>query len=692
MNRLDSGKFMQRDVEFPAEFLGLKINVIKAYGDKFFIGADDGFYYKKEDGKFGHFSCDAVSRIYVKDENEIYFSSGKALYLMSEGKIKEFQTFNDTVTGIDGEDEIYLLTENDLYHLEEGKFVRFLGNDMPSYGLSVANGKIRSFSGRRLTVFAGKRPHWMCIYPEHTEMPYFNINTVKIDPSTGFVWLGTDEGLCLYDDGACWYMSDKIDVLPKDEIFDIAFGEKGEMALASAAGVIIIKNGSRKYLPATRYVPVSKVNCIEMCNGIIYAGTDEGLSVISEKEMTLEEKAEYYFDLCEKYFIRKDGYTAEKEKVVNRDLSTGRTKITDNDGLWTQIYVAALAYKYAVTGDKKALEAARRSMNAMVKLTQITGIPGFTARAVRYPGEAGYGTYIDSTVEGSEWHKAPDGVTEWLGETSSDEMTGHFFGFSVYYDLCANDEEKELIKNVLCGIVDHILANNYHLIDKDGLPTTWACWDPAELNRNNMWQWEKCVNSLEFLSFLNVAYHISGDEKYRKEFIHLAFEEKYLINAAHHKRDDGRVTHIDDNLAFLSTINMLRLEKDERIKSYIYMGMKNHFDYERSEGFAFWNLIYGAFTGDVCDIDTAVDYLKNMPLNLTDVHMYNSCRKDLVYDTEQEMWGGEKQLKNPLSIDERSYIVFSSNPYDVDGGRDDRAVSPANYLLPYWFGRYYNML
>ena len=37
--------------------------------------------------------------------------------------------------------------------------------------------------------------------------------------------------------------------------------------------------------------------------------------------------------------------------------------------------------------DKEALEKARRGMNAMLLLTRITDLPGFTARAVRYPGE-----------------------------------------------------------------------------------------------------------------------------------------------------------------------------------------------------------------------------------------------------------------------------------------------------------------
>ena len=66
-----------------------------------------------------------------------------------------------------------------------------------------------------------------------------------------------------------------------------------------------------------------------------------------------------------------------------------------------------------------------------------------------------------------------------------------------------------------------------------------------------MWHFEKCINSLELLTFLNVAYHVSGDEKYRKEFLRLAVDEHYLLNAAQHKRPDGHTNHIDDNLGFL---------------------------------------------------------------------------------------------------------------------------------------------
>ncbi|MBQ4626270.1 MAG: hypothetical protein IJB45_03350, partial [Clostridia bacterium] len=372
------------------------------------------------------------------------------------------------------------------------------------------------------------------------------------------------------------------------------------------------------------------------------------------------------------------------------DINTGKPNITDNDGLWTQIYVGCLSYAYAVTKNKKYLEAARRYMNAMVYLTKITGVKGFTARAVRFEGEPGYGTIVKR--DGCEWHEAPNGECEWLGETSSDEMTGHFFGFSLYYDFCANDEEKETIREVVCDIVDHIIEHNYRLCDVDGLPTTWAIWTPEELNRNNMWLWEKCINSLEILTFLSVAYHVSGDEKYRKEFLRLAIDEHFLLNAAQHKKPDGHTNHIDDNLGFLCTITILRTEQDPAIRKYLLMGTKHHWEYERPERCAFYSLIYGAFSDDYCDLELAVTSLRDYPVDFVHRPLYNSSRKGLVYDTEQERWGCPPQLKVSLDIDSRQINNYDTSPFDVDSGNGTNACSPTPFLLPYWFGRYYGLI
>ncbi|MBQ9850129.1 MAG: hypothetical protein IJO36_05475 [Clostridia bacterium] len=654
-----------------------------------YIGTDCGLNFTKKDGTFGSFTCGSVDVIHVLGD-KVYFAGENTLYHFSDGKITEVQTFEEKIKGISGQNEALVITSSVLYRNTNGKYSPFYSTDLPAQGLKISNGKLISFSDRALCIFAGKRKHWMCIFPEHSTMPEFRINCAEFDETLGFIWLGTDKGAFIYDNRNGWYGHNEIDCLPEEEIYSIRFSDDGRVILSSDAGLIVIKNGAAKYLPATRWACAEKVNDAIAVGNEIWTATDEGVTKITEKEMTLEEKADYCFDLIQKYFVRREGYVTGLGGIKNGDISTGTPNITDNDGLWTHTYLGALCYCYAVTKSEKVLEAARKSMHAMVKLTKASGIKGFTARAVRYEGDKGYGNL--ESRDWSEWHKSPDGECEWLGETSSDEMTGHFFGFSLYYDLCANDEEKALIKDVICDITDHIIENNYRLCDIDGKPTTWAIWTPSELNSNSMWMWEKCINSLEILTFLDVAYHISGNEKYRNEFMRLAIDEHYLINAAQHKKHDARITHIDDNLGFLCTATILRIEKDEAIRKYLLMGMKHHWDYERAEKSPLFNLIYGAFTDDMCDIDTAIKSLRDMPMDYSGKRMLNSKRRNLVYDTEQERWGEDPQLLIPLDFDEKICYNYDTNPYRTDWGNGTSTCSPSCYLLPYWFGRYYGLI
>lgn len=688
-----SKKYPQRTCEyFTAEngLLSSKANCLAAdKNGNVYIGTEGGLNYTKADGSIGSFMCQNVQAIYAFDDT-VYFAAGKKLYAVIDGKISEMQIFEDEIIKMSGTDTVYLITPSYLYQLNEGKFEKYFHAEMIAKDIAVSGNKIAAASGDNLILVNGKRKHWMTIYHEHSTMPEFNINCIKFDETLGFLWLGTDKGAYIYDYKNGWYGNKELNCLPEEEIFSIDFADDGRVILSSDAGLIIIKNGSRKYLPAKRWACETRLNDAIAVGNVIWTATDSGVTKITEKEMTLKDKADYFFKLTEENYVRTLGYITSVDNIKNGDIKTGKPSITDNDGLWTHTYLGALSYCYAVTKDEKVLEAARRSMKAMSYLTKITGKKGFTARAVRFEGEPGFGTVVKR--DGSEWHPAPNGECEWLGETSSDEMTGHFFGFSLYYDFCANDEEKEYIREILCDIVDHILENNYRLCDIDGLPTTWAIWDPKQLNGNSMWQWEKCINSLELLTFLDVAYHVSGDEKYRKEFLRLAIDEHYIINAAQHKKDDGHTCHIDDNLGFLCTATILRIEKDEAIRKYLLMGMKHHWEYERPEHTVLFNLIYGAFTDEVCDLEIAIKTLRDIPLDLINRPVINSTRRGLVFDTEQERWGGELQLKEALDIDERVVHNYDTNPFRIDDGNGTWSVNPSTYLLPYWLGRYYGLI
>lgn len=583
----NSGRFIQYKKDNFTSVQGLlsdKVNCVQFdKGGSLYAGTQSGlcvFSGEKFTPVFTDVLSAPVAALSVFDDGTLAVCSQDKLYFIKDGSIALANSFGENLVEITKKrGALWILTENHIVTAEpDGKTVTFKRELEGGKGISLAMSErdIYVVTQTNISIVHGKRREWKNLLPRFSAMPQNSIHTITFDEA-GYLWIGSDDGASIYDNSSLWLNSDKIRTLPKNPVYKIVTDKAGGRYFASDVGVIYQKNGALKYFSAERWVLSNDINDIAVTDdgSQIFAATDKGISRITSFEATLSGKAQYYDDLIEKYHIRHD-FTAVR-RVENNEIGTGEIEISDNDGLWTACYVAAESFRYAATGSKEALEKARRGLNAMLFLTRVTGIPGFTARAVRYPGEKGFGS-------GSrEWALSEDGTCEWKGETSSDEMTGHFFGMSVYYDLCANEEEKQEIRTALCNITEHILRNNYRLVDRDGLPTTWAAWDPEMLNHDDRWFFERGINSLELLAFFKVCHHISGDEKYKELYDKFVSQYHYPLNAMQHKIRDAHICHIDDNLGFLVTFTLLRLEENEALRSLYLCGMEDHWQYERIE-------------------------------------------------------------------------------------------------------------
>lgn len=690
-----SGSFFQRKKQIFTTADGLlsdKVNCLLINNGQLIAGTDSGLCIL-DNGTFRPIFADSISgsitALSILHDGSIGVCCGKNLYVAKDGATALLRTFESNVLDVcDARGFLWVLTEERLIctdytckkddinrPLEGGRGVSFAVNDKNVY---VATEEF-------ISIIHGKRKEWKNIVPRFSTMPQEKINSLCFDEA-GYLWLGTQSGAAIHDNCSLWLTSDKIHTLPKNEIFKIVTDKDGGRYFASDIGVIYQKNGGLKYFSADRWVPSNRINDIVAADdgSIFYAATDKGISQITVFETTLRKKADEFEENMEKYHVRR-GFNAER-CIENYDMNTGSVLISDNDGLWTGCYVVAESFRYAATGEEEALKKARRGKDAMLLLQRITGLPGFTARAVRYEGEEGFG-------DGNhEWVKAPDGSCEWKCETSSDEMTGHFFALSIYYDLCADDKEKEEISKSLRAITDHIVRNNYRLIDHDGLPTTWACWNPALLNYDDKWFFERGMNSLELLAFFKISYHISGDEKYNELYKQFISEYHYPLNVVQHKVRDAHVCHIDDNLGFIAMAALLRLEEDEALRSLYMCGLEDHWQYEKVEKQPLFCFIHAAFTGRDADLSEGIQSLREMPTDLIHYWAENSKRKDIVYDTEQEEWHEPAQPLNPLPYDERNLHRPDAPVFELDTEDRGRSQEGTLYLLPYWFARYYGLI
>ena len=186
---------------------------------------------------------------------------------------------------------------------------------------------------------------------------------------------------------------------------------------------------------------------------------------------------------------------------------------------------------------------------------------------------------------------------------------------------------------------------------------------------------------------------MSGDEKYNAEYLRLIKEEHYAVNTMSRKVDDAHTCHIDDNLGFLTSIPLLRYETDPDILHCYLIGMREHWEYERIEHNPFWNILYAAFTDECSDLDTGVNGLREIPLDLLELKLINSVRNDLEWDYSPEKYDEEPQMKVALPYDEKPLAAYDTNQLMADRTRDDyRLCDGAIYLMPYWIGRYYGLI
>lgn len=487
------------------------------------------------------------------------------------------------------------------------------------------------------------------------------------------------------------YIIDGSNGLPVDQLTCIAMTPTGDVWLGSSRGAVRLSGGRLEYYASKRWLPDDHVDAIECgADGSALIYTRTGASRISFRPMTLAEKASHYERLTDARHDR-FGYVTGCRLLAPGDLSRWKHNIDDNDGLWTAMYIAAESFRYAVTGSAEARRKASRSMKALLELERKSGSRGFPARAVAHKPEPEFGNHPEG-----EWHRTADGESEWKGDTSSDEIDGHYFAWAIYYDLVAGPTERKIIRETVKRVTDHIIDNGFYLIDVDGKPTRWGVWAPEKLNSDPEWRAERGLNSLELLAHLKAARHVTGDYKYDEVARKLISDHGYAINTVTQKVLPGDFTdaennHSDDELAFLAYYSLVRYERDPQLQAVYLASLERSWQIERPEKSPLWNFIYGALTGRPCDVEAAVETLHEIPLDLVRWKIVNSHRLDVKRDPNVDRHG-HGQLVAPLSWRERPLHKWNGNPYAVDGGNDAEEECGTFWLLPYWMGRYHGII
>jgi len=570
----------------------------------------------------------------------------------------------------DGEGGFWLATEVGLYHQRRDgvRFFRGPGRLISASVRGLAYGPdgalwIGGLGG--ITVYRGEIK--VREYRPECCLPNAVVQCVARGPD-GRMWVGTRLGIARFD-GKRWSVRHSRRWLLSDDVRDIAFGPDGTAWIATSAGV----------------------------------------SSIEPRRMTLAQKAAHFLKICYRRHVR-DPYLVEQCLLpVPGDTSRWEPMDTDNDGLFTGMYLGMESFRYAATRDPEAKERARRAFEAMRYLQEVTETPGFVARTVvpsTWTRVADANRSISDTewadthvrnprekrVE-KRWRLSRDGKWLWKGDTSSDEITGHMFGYHCFYKLAADDAVKPRVREQICRIVDYIIAGGYVLKDIDGTHTKWGVWSPELLNGDPDWIRERGVNSVEILAWLKLAHRVSGDEKYQREYLKLLHEYNYAENVRYAKTiDPAWRTHIDDNLLAQSYLILFDLEDDPQLRRLYRESIEWWYEQVKRDQSPFFDFVYAACTGqEPVQLEADIFFFRDTPLDLVRWTIDNTKREDvrIVRVPEAE----QLQTSRLLPPSERGLMRWDRNPWKAIWGNGGHTERPGtSWLLPYWMGRYYGWI
>jgi hypothetical protein len=572
---------------------------------------------------------------------------------------------------------------------------------------------------------------WQRLFPRDGNRSWapVDVRGVAYD-SRGRLWFASPQGAGCRQYSGDWSLYEGRDGLPYNDFTTMAAGTRGDVWFGTRIGAIHFDGKTWEYRQGLRWLPADEVRAIAVtAAGEAWFATPKGVGVIARRSMTLADKARRFEEHIDKRCRRTPfGYVHGVSLSRVGDLGEWRNQDSDNDGLWTAMYGAGECFAWAATKDPAAKRRAKMAFEALRFLQTVTqggtppALPGFVARTIlpvdgHNPNQRDYTRAKDEQTRATRdklwkvlvprWPTSADGKWYWKADTSSDELDGHYFFYAAYYDLVADTaDEKQRVREVVDALTSHLVDHNFQLIDWDGKPTRWGVYNPEALN-DGPFVTERGLNSLSILSYLRVAQHMTGNAKYARAYDELVKRHSYHTNALVAKLHEGQGTgnHSDDEMAFMNYYNLLKYEKDSRLRGLYALSMFRYWMDERPEMNPLFNFMFATSAKDASYSDAferlkiapdgawleqSVSTLVRYPLDTIDWRLTNSHRIDITPLARTRRALGCRSDGTALPVDERFVDHWNQNPYVLDQGGGGRySTDGAAFLLPYYMGLYH---
>ncbi len=469
---------------------------------------------------------------------------------------------------------------------------------------------------------------------------------------------------------------------------------------------------------------------------------------------TLAEKAAWYDDIATRVHLHpqlkwimgvtlRDGVA--QEDATFADVEQWHTG--ENDGLWSALYLASQAYRYAATHDAAALATIRTLLEGEVDRMRITGVRGLFTRQYIPPGVDGIACptdladYVpDVEKDDNQWVRV--GVTGcletvdattmewvtssvcgldhyagwcWLDNVSKDEYSGHVWALGVVWQLVDDGAVHAVAADLLTQVGEHLRNHDLTVVDWDGRITEHGRLYAYALDDF------PGFNAAMALSFVKTAAVASGDASIAALYECLLTDPKtclpYSLEAHEpytERLDEAGVwvgpdacgTNFNNvSMQFLSLFGAIGFERDPaRREAYQASLARDVFMPEGVARAAFaqnnpwFDFMYAVAKrlgpgsdGPATDaVENGLCMLRQFPARY-DQPTRSPPGTELCLDRF-----GDPVTRDALETADRcpSTFLWWRDPFDYSGcTADPRNISPPqSYLLPYWMARYYGLV
>jgi len=424
----------------------------------------------------------------------------------------------------------------------------------------------------------------------------------------------------------------------------------------------------------------------------------------------------------------------------------------ENDGLWSALYLASQAFRYAVTKDPDVLGVIETLMEGEVTRMAITGVPGVFTRQYVPPGVPGLecpddqNKYIpDKEKNDNKWVRVGEGgcvqvvdgdtmewVTTdhcgldefsgwcWLDNVSQDEYAGHMFALGAIVRMVDDPGVQETARDMIEKVGVHLMENDLAIVD----------WDGRETEHGKFWITSIADSpgflAAESLGFIKMAVEVSGREDLRDFYDNCLLQKAgknecldrelepfepytdFLEFMMLYNGPEGGCKSNFNNYSMVLTYinNLLWFERDPAVREVmqeVFDKEVMRYDSPRAliiQGNAWFNFIWAAHKRlgpgsdghDIKAVSDAICSLRQYPAS-KHIQAHNT------YDTYEHFCEGRlggSMTEFPIPVAERciSKFLWWGGPYGRQkcGEIPFDVHFPGDYLLTYWMGRYFGFI